>query len=1133
MTPQELDLGKTVLLTLAPVTGPDFPPGLRKGTEVRVWRDGASETLVMARSDAVCPVREFPPRATQLDNLCTMDPPRIAWIMDRRRSADGEHLRVQFHQFFPKDYVFPSLKIAVDERAFEQARRVNPKMRSVGEFLAWLSDECLLPDGGTGLGIRAFISMGGRKANSGTNAFALLGRSLRVFVRRDRLSGEDTAASESLIVDKVTRSRGDIEQGRIYLVSGLICFCDRTAAGELRVRDQAQLEEIATTDESFIRAWERYGQLEESTVYEQARSIGAFAYTGIEYLPEGIRFDLDDEDAVDRLPFIDAGDELEATATKPNLDIMTQADGGGETDRNERTQFVGVVAEPPASGSCSVILDPIDNQTPPDSGWLFLSILGDRKRFERRRDAREKIRSGRCPMPRLGLLLEGADVHTGRASNHKALTDRVLNKVFRTRDGRKNPPTPIQEEAIRVALNTPDIALIQGPPGTGKTTVIRAIIERLNEIADTSAGLSGDFLVTGFQHDAVENAIAKLDVNDLPAIKFGRRRGGVDGYEEAEARIDRWRQEKAEAIRGHFAAVPRSAAERRLKEILHAYVLAPGDLAQTINLLDEVSTLVRGQISPQLENELGQLRNDFECFTRVSRPEDPQLHRIVRAIRALRCTPTSFADDGPRTAGAAMATLSNDLNDSSRQLLERSSNWLSREVPPFLDELSRLRQRLLTDYVPPPRIAAVPHVRRDVAGMLSRVRDDLESHFRRSRSAPDVASAEFLDQLENNPEAVRTAIIAYTPVYAATCQQAASYRIADAKGGANIEYDTVLVDEAARSNPLDLFIPMVQARRRVILVGDHRQLPHIIDTAIQRELETNLASDGETAAAKTTRAIEESLFERLFRQLQTREQRDRVRRTVTLDKQYRMHPRLGHFVSEQFYPSHEQFGSGLPAADFAHDLPKYTNCYAAWVNVPFERGRERSGQSKSRPIEAEVIARELKYLIDSEAARHLTFGVITFYSAQVPVLGKHLTAVGLMTPLDRGRYRIAEAYRDLRLPDGKVVERLRVGTVDAFQGKEFDVVLLSMVRSNQDRDETEKDRRSKYGHLMSPNRLCVSMSRQKCLLIVFGDEAMLSAPHAAEAIKPLVAFLEFSRLEGMRGSIDQSLTVRMERERHK
>ena len=70
------------------------------------------------------------------------------------------------------------------------------------------------------------------------------------------------------------------------------------------------------------------------------------------------------------------------------------------------------------------------------------------------------------------------------------------------------------------------------------------------------------------------------------------------------------------------------------------------------------------------------------------------------------------------------------------------------------------------------------------------------------------------------------------------------------------------------------------------------------------------------------------------------------------------------------------------------------------------------------------------------------------------------------------------------------------------------MVLLSVVRSNSNnqRDHDERTLRGRYGHLMSPNRLCVSMSRQKRLLIVFGDPTLLEAPNAGSAIGPLVRF---------------------------
>ncbi len=1140
MNPQELDLGRTVLVTLAPASGAELPSGFQKGAEVRVWKDGASGTIMLARGEVACPVREHPSHATRLEDLCSSNDPRIAWIMDRKRSGEGDRLRVQVHQF-PKEFVLPTLSIAVDERAFEQSRRVNPRLRRTEDLLDWLREECLLADGGTGFGNRAFLSMGRKGGKEAEDAFVLYGSSLRVFIRRDRLRGPDPAAGEALFVQKITRSRGDLSQEAIYLVSGQVTFCDRTVAGELRAREQAQLDAIRTSDESFLRAWERYGQIEERVLIKKLLGVGALSYDSTELLPDGdLQFNLVEPLSDRSCEFLEEQDELEAGSNRPDLaaaalrlSYLEKAEDAASTGQPPprptiKGPFVGELTEIPLPGSRSLVLRG-EALLAPNSGWLYISVQGETRVFERREKARDMISSGRCPIPRLGLLLEGADVQAGRPSDRKALTDHVLAKVFRTRDGRRNPPTPVQEDAIWVALNTPDIALIQGPPGTGKTTVIRAIIERLNEIADTSSGLSGNFLVTGFQHDAVENAIAKLDVNDLPAIKFGQR-GGVDGYAEAEARIDRWRQEKAENIRRRFASVPRTDTERRLKEILHTYVLAPGDLRSTFHLLDEVARLVRGRISPSLFDELTRLREHIQRLERTSRQGDPERMRILRTVRAIRFTPVAFSDDGPKMAGIARFMLEGELSEADSHMLEKAGSWVGAAPPAFLEELADLRQRLLTVCLPSPRTDATPRVRQDVANLLSRVRDDLEGLSRRSQSGPDLMTAEFLDQLENSPEVVKRAIIDYTTVYAATCQQAASYRLADAKGGGSLEYDSVLVDEAARSNPLDLFIPMAQARHRIILVGDHRQLPHIIDNEIQRELEVDLAGDGESAATKITRAIEESLFERLFRQLQAREKRDGVRRTVTLDKQYRMHPRLGRFVSEEFYPPNEQFGSGFPAERFAHTLPGYEGRFAAWVHVPNDRGGERPGKSKARNVEAEVIARELKRLIDSDAARELTFGVITFYAAQVLELGKHLTGEGLMTPLERGGYRVADAYRDLRLSDGKVIERLRVGTIDAFQGKEFDVVFLSMVRSNRDRGGSEEERRGKYGHLMSPNRLCVSMSRQKCLLILVGDADMLRVPAADVAVRPLVQYLRLCREEGVVHGIGSDRAVKVRRE---
>ena len=152
------------------------------------------------------------------------------------------------------------------------------------------------------------------------------------------------------------------------------------------------------------------------------------------------------------------------------------------------------------------------------------------------------------------------------------------------------------------------------------------------------------------------------------------------------------------------------------------------------------------------------------------------------------------------------------------------------------------------------------------------------------------------------------------------------------------------------------------------------------------------------------------------------------------------------------------------------------------------------------------------------AGAELSFGVITFYRDQTRLVQDRLARAGVLQRVGSEGYRLAPEWD---WPSGQADEehesRLQVGTVDAFQGREFDVVLLSMVRSNRLTDRNQRERQRKYGHLMSANRMCVAMSRQKKLLIVVGDAQMLAEPHAREAIGPLVEFHELC--EGEHGVI--------------
>jgi superfamily I DNA and/or RNA helicase len=133
--------------------------------------------------------------------------------------------------------------------------------------------------------------------------------------------------------------------------------------------------------------------------------------------------------------------------------------------------------------------------------------------------------------------------------------------------------------------------------------------------------------------------------------------------------------------------------------------------------------------------------------------------------------------------------------------------------------------------------------------------------------------------------------------------------------------------------------------------------------------------------------------------------------------------------------------------------------------------------------------------MNSDAGKNLTFGVISFYKAQAEAIKKQLGSLA---------------------DDDK---KLRIGTVDSFQGMEFDVVFLSIVRTLPNRtqlnqDNLEKQARSLFGHLCLYNRLNVSMSRQKKLLVVVGDCELLGNDIAAEFIPGLVDFFKICQSEG-------------------
>lgn len=497
--------------------------------------------------------------------------------------------------------------------------------------------------------------------------------------------------------------------------------------------------------------------------------------------------------------------------------------------------------------------------------------------------------------------------------------------------------------------------------------------------------------------------------------------------------------------------------------------------------------------------------------------ESDEENRLLVKLRRIRTTKQGFLDDGSETADDVLMDLEGILSASRPEhkeildTLEEAADFASDDVDEdFLAKLSDVRMDLISRCTPKPAY----RIAQPDSAVLA-VFDRLQATLRRPQGELGEILYDLLNELENNAEDAESVINSYGFAYAATAQQSEGKDIKRAKGtkrNEHPEYDTVIIDEAARVNPGDLMVPMSQAKRRIILVGDHRQLPHIYDEEIFESMRDDGSEIGKDIVTK-------SMFEYIKEKLEELERIDHIPRTITLDAQYRMHPVLGEFINRNFYAPHgEGFESPLGEECFQQSLSQKPYM---WIDLPHRLGDERrNGVSRQRECEADCIVSSIQAYMDSLEGNGLTYGVITFYRAQKDMICDKLRGAGLL-------------------------DKVRVGSVDAFQGMEFDVIFLSTVRTHGGDatfDETllgkdtsvldengeeyaewlayrEKIGMRYYGRLVSENLLCVALSRQKKLLIVVSNAAIFHKGKwgelAGKCVPAMRGFYELCEKGGM------------------
>ena len=256
------------------------------------------------------------------------------------------------------------------------------------------------------------------------------------------------------------------------------------------------------------------------------------------------------------------------------------------------------------------------------------------------------------------------------------------------------------------------------------------------------------------------------------------------------------------------------------------------------------------------------------------------------------------------------------------------------------------------------------------------------------------------------------------------------------------KFKTLFIDEAGQSLEPASWIPILKAHR-VIFAGDHHQLPPTIKSI-------DAARQG----------LEKTLFEKGIAR--------HPEKSSMLQVQYRMHEAIMKFSSDYFYEkgliAHESVKKELlrpsqPPIEFIDT-----------AGCGYNEEQDPETLSRLNKEEGNLVMQLVEKLIEEIGPEawldeKITMAIITPYRAQVDYLHTLAEASPVLEPLHK---------------------LISINTVDAFQGQERDVIVISFVRSNE---------KAEVGFLNDIRRTNVAMTRAKKKLIMVGDSATLGAHH--------------------------------------
>jgi AAA domain len=623
-----------------------------------------------------------------------------------------------------------------------------------------------------------------------------------------------------------------------------------------------------------------------------------------------------------------------------------------------------------------------------------------------------------------------------------------------------------QLAAFQRALTVPDWLFVLGPPGTGKTRTI-------TEIAAACAARGQQVLVTSQTNRAVDNVLERLPAH-LSAVRVGNEDAMTSHARRfmVETQVERLRDEILAATEGSasrlapFAGDDRPVA--RWQQFLTSQIEKAGGADETRRAHETAIDAIVGRISPPLAARLTATTASARGARAQVTAADAQLRAARRRLAAAQARSGGFIGLIYRWLASRRFRKVDRLEQALPQLraaLAEAESSHAAVRSQADDIVARDPEGARLTAARTAAIAARQQAMAEAGRAADMVRAALQGVVPVPEGAPEelpkwkayarvlgeavalaTRRAELLDdwrsRVRETADTLHREVVRYADVVAATCIGTATTPLLG-----DLRFDLAIIDEAGQIATPNLLVPLVRAKRGV-LVGDHLQLPPFLDDEVKGWAE-DLRRSAELPPAKTQEIsdlLRRSGFERLYGSADDAHK-------VMLTIQRRMPEHIARVVSQQFY------GGALHTEhDGVGGDPIFRQPFAmadTADRIPSERYEQRSrrkeawGQQGYRnELEAALIAQLITEYIDM----YPDWAVIVPYRVQAERVTELLTK---------------------SLGDGATVAD-RVGTVDAFQGGEQDLIIYGFTRSNNNGD---------IGFLKELRRLNVAITRARRQLV--------------------------------------------------